>query len=550
MFKKRPSKLKSEKELKRKIISRVIFIVLLSSIVYSVIIIKLYQVQIIRHEYYSKKYKEQSGKKITIYAPKGNIYDRKYCKLAENIGLNYAFGVNTRFVKDKNDLSKRISEITGKDKEIYVKELNSKEGFVWVINNLTEKQKNRVLYVLNEEESSAASFKLTANRVYPQGRIAGQIIGYTDIDGKGLSGIEKEFWNELTGTDGWEYIYKDAKQKKSFSTEVNKREPIPGNSVVLTIDDKYQAIAEDELEKAVIKWKAKKGVVIVMEPKSGEILAMTSFPNFDPNKAGDYDPFDRKNKAITDMYEPGSTFKGISAAVLFDENAVSEEDMFFCSNKGYVLGKRTIGDSHENENEWMSFKDVIGQSSNVGTLQAILKLDKDRYYKYLRDFGFGNKTDIELTGEVKGNLRKARSWSQTTMPTMSFGQGISVTPLQLISAYCSIANGGCLVKPMIVKGIIDKDNKILKKYDTQVIRRVISEETSLRVRKLLRYAVENGTGSNAEISGFKVAGKTGTSQKVDEKTRLYSNKNYDASFIGMAPYDDPALLCLVILDSP
>ena len=532
----------------RKHYSRLIFLFSLSIIAYSMIVLKLYDTQITKHDHYSKKYTRQSKKKITVYAPKGNIYDRKYSKLAENIGINYAFGVNTRVVKDRSDLAKRVASITGRDKKTYKDILFSKSGFVWVDKKLTEKEKGDVYSCLTNEEMSAASFESTVNRVYPQNRLAGQIIGYTDIDGKGLSGIEKEFEKDLNGTDGWELVQQDGRLNKYYGTEISRKEPVPGNSIVLTIDNNYQRIAEDELYKAVEEWEAKKGTVIVMEPNSGEILAMASYPDYDPNRPGEFDHFNQKNKAITDVYEPGSTFKGISAAILFEEGKVDEEEVFFCSNEGYEIGKKRIKDSHENENEYMSFEDVIGQSSNIGTLQAMLRVERDKHYEYLRDFGFGNRTEVELTGEVNGRLRKVRKWSLTTQPTISFGQGITVTPLQLITAYCAIANGGNLVKPMIVKGVIDKTNRIVKKYDPVKVRKVISEQTSERVRNILRYAVVSGTGSNADIEGLKVAGKTGTSQKVIDKK--YSKTDYDASFIGMVPFDDPKLVCLVIIDSP
>jgi cell division protein FtsI/penicillin-binding protein 2 len=539
---------KNDKTVDKKLRSRVLFIIILSIIAYSVIISKLYIVQVMNHDYYAKKYKEQSRRKITLFSPKGIIYDRKYHKLAENIGFNLAFGINTKYVKNKKDLAKRISNITGADSERYMKALNSKTGFVWVANDLTEKERSQVLGILTEEESSAASFDVTPNRIYPQGKTAGQILGYIDIDGKGLSGIEKEYSDNLSGKDGWEYIFKDGKQKKSFGPELNKKDPVPGNSVVLTIDDNYQTIVEDELAKAVTEWKGQKGVAIVMEPNSGEILAMASYPDFDPNKPGDYDPFARKNKAITDFYEPGSTFKTLSTAILFEENLVNETDMFFCSNNGYRIGSRVIKDSHKNPVENMNFMDVIANSSNIGTLQAMMRLDKQKHYEYLRDFGFGNKTEIGLIGEVKGYLLKPGKWSQTTQPTISFGQGISVTPLQLVTAYAAIANGGNLVKPMIVKGIIDKDNNIVKKFEPFKVRRVISQKTSERVRKVLRYVVENGTGKGAEIPGLKIGGKTGTSQKVVAGS--YSKNCYDASFIGMVPYDDPKLICYVMVDTP
>ncbi len=538
----------SGSNVERKHYSRLIFLFTLSMIAYCSIALKLYDTQITRHDQYSKRYTEQSKKKITVFAPKGNIYDRKYSKLAENIGINYAFGVNTRVVKNKNDLAGRVSLITGRDKKKYSDILGSKSGFVWVDNRLTEKEKCDIYSCLTNEEKSAASFKSTANRIYPQNKLAGQIIGYTDIDGKGLTGIEREFEEQLNGTDGWELVHQDGRLNKYYGAEISKKEPVPGNSVVLTIDDNYQRIAEDELAKAVTEWSARKGVVVVMEPNTGEILAMSSYPDFDPNRPGEFDAFNRKNKVITDVYEPGSTFKGISASILFEEGKVDENEIFFCSNDGYEIGKRKIKDSHKNENEYMSFNDVIGQSSNVGTLQAMLRLDKNRHFEYLRDFGFGTRTEIELTGEVNGYLMKARDWSLTTQPTISFGQGITVTPLQLITAYCAIANGGTLLKPMIVKGVIDRSNRIVSKNEPVKIRRVISERTSERVRNLLRYAVVNGTGSKAEIEGLNVAGKTGTSQKVVEGK--YSKTSYDASFIGMVPYDDPRLVCLVMLDSP
>lgn len=544
----KPSIHNNGKVLERKNISRIFLAASLSILLYLIIAFKLFNIQIIQHDEYAQKYKKQSRKKITIFAPKGNIYDRKYRKLAENIGMNYAFGLNTRNVTNKVGLAKRISSVTQKPYDEYLRSINSKDGFVWVANDLSEKERGEVLNILTEQESSAAAFRLTPNRVYPQGKTASQIIGYINVDGEGLSGIEKEFGDYLTGQDGWEYIYKDAKQKRSFGTDLIKKQPLPGNSVVLTIDDTFQAIAEDELSRAVEKWKAQKGIVIIMEPRSGEILAMTSYPDFDPNKPGDYEAFARKNKAITDTYEPGSTFKTLTAAILFEEGLVKEDDEFFCDNEGYLVGKRRINDSHKNEVELMKFKDVIGQSSNVGTVKATEPLDKAKHYAYLRDFGFGNRTDIELTGEVKGLLPKLRSWSLTTQPTLSFGQGISVTPLQLITAYSAIANGGDLVKPMIVKGIIDKDNRIVKKYESRIIRKVISSKTAERTREILRYVVENGTGTNAEIEGLKPGGKTGTSQKVIDGR--YSGRFYDASFIGMVPYDDPALVCLVMLDSP
>ena len=532
----------------RKNISRVFFAGCTGLLLYFIIIVKLINVQIINHSRYSERYSAQSRKRMIVYAPKGNIYDRRYRTLSENIGMNYAFGINTRAVEDKAGLSKRIAQITGGDHRNYLKGLNSRNGFLWLTQNLTEKQKNDILRALTERESFAASFRLTPNRVYPNGRTASHIIGYTNIDGEGLSGIEKEFCEQLTGIDGWEYIYRDAMQNRSYGSVNLKKEPEPGHSIVLTIDQSYQAIAEDELKKAVERWKAEKGVVILMEPNSGEIMAMAGYPDFDPNDPGRFDPSARKATPVTDMYEPGSTFKTLTSAMLFEENLLREDDEFFCDNKGIMIGRRRIRDSHENEEELMKYKDVFAESSNIGTLLAASRLDKAKHFSFLRAFGFGSRTDIELTGEVSGMFPRLRNWSLTTQPTISFGQGISVTPLQMAVAYSAIANGGTLLKPMIVKGIIDKDNRVVKKYDVQPVRRVIGASAAQRTRNLLRYAVENGTGRNAEIEGLRVGGKTGTSQKVVDGS--YSSRFYDASFIGIVPYDDPKLVCLVLISSP
>ncbi|MCK5759739.1 MAG: hypothetical protein KAH33_00495 [Candidatus Delongbacteria bacterium] len=546
---KRHRRIKFTNELpKRKHRSRVVLINLFFVISFLVIIVKLYNIQIIKHGTYAKTYKEQSREKITIFAPKGNIYDRNYNKLAENIGLDYTFGINTKKVKSCKGLAKRISKITGKNYKTYYRTLRSKKGFVWVTRKLSEKERKDISKILTKEEKLVAFFKITANRVYPQGKVAGQIVGYTNIDGKGMSGIEKEFDEYLTGENGWEYRYRDGKNKKSFSSNIQRKLPGAGNSVILTIDYNYQAIVEEELENAVKEWKAKKAVGVIMDPQTGEILAMSSYPNFDPNHPGDYGAYERKNKAITDIYEPGSTFKGLTAGMLFEEDLVDEEEMFFCSNEGIQIGKTIIKDSHKNEEENMTFREVVAHSSNVGTVKAVLKMDDSKFYEYLRSFGFGDRTDVKLTGEVKGLLPKLRKWSKTSKPTMSFGQGVSVTPLQLISSYCALANGGNLLKPMLVKGIIDKNNKVIEKYDPQIIRQVFSEKTASRVRKMLRGVVEYGSAPKAEISGLRIAGKTGTSQKVVDGK--YSKEDYDASFIGMVPYDDPRLVCLVVIDSP
>jgi len=291
------------------------------------IVIKLFKVQVLNHEYYATLAQKQTRKKVTVFAPRGNIYDRNGVIMAENIGENYAFGINSRKVKNKKDLAKRISAVTGTKYTKYYQKMKKKKGFIWVERNLTKSQRKQILKSLTIDESYAASFKITPNRIYPLGRNGGQIIGYVDLDGKGVSGIEKIYDNYLQGINGWEYIFKDAKQNKSFNIDIKGKRPQSGQNVVLTIDKNYQTIVEEELESAVKEWQAKKAIAIVLEPYTGEIMAMSSFPNFDPNDPGASDPFARKNKAITDVYEPGSTFKALSAAMLLEEGKVKKQTL-------------------------------------------------------------------------------------------------------------------------------------------------------------------------------------------------------------------------------
>lgn len=514
-----------------------------------VILVRLYNVQVVKHEYYSKKAESQVKKYIKIRAPRGKIYDRNFNVVAENVGESYYFGINTKKVTNKKDLAKRLAKITGEKYKKYEKALKSKKGFVWVCKGLDGQQKKEILSVLNSDESYAASFNVVPNRIYPYGYVGGQVLGYTGVDGEGLDGVELYFNEKLEGEEGWEYVWKDAMQRKTYSTGYNRKEPKEGNSLVLTIDKDFQAIVEDELENAVTKWKAKKASCVVVDPHSGEVLALASYPNFDPNRPGDFDPASIKNKAITDIYEPGSTLKTIAAAALLEEGLTKESEVFFCDNDGLKIGSRTIKDSHKHENENLTFHDVLVQSSNVGIAKAIARMSDEDFYTHLRSFGFGERTDLPIKGEVSGTLWKIKHWNKLTKANMSFGQGISATPLQVAMAYCAIANGGRFVRPLLVKGILDDKNEVIEEFETIEIRRVISESTSKRIRNILKDVVtEEGTAPEACVTGISVAGKTGTSQKAIKGG--YSRTDYDASFAGFFPHDNPQVVCVVVVDTP
>ncbi len=516
-----------------------------------IIIIRLFQVQVIDHDKYQALYKRQGREKINVYAKRGCIYDRNYKVLAKNTGVKYTFGINLNKVKDKVGLAKRLASVTDQKKEKYYRsKIKGAKGFKWIAHDLKSSQKEEILKILTKDESAVSSFKATPSRAYPMKEVGAQILGFTDLEGEGVMGIESTMEKFLKGEDGFEFVYKDAKDNLSYHRG-RKKDPINGNNVVLTIDAESQQIVEDELEKAVKKWKAKKGTAVVLSPKTGEILALSSYPSFDPNCYFDFSAGERKNKAITDIYEPGSTIKSISAAMLLEEGKVKETDVFFCDNKGVKIlpNRRPIKDSHKNKNEYLTFNQVLAKSSNVGIVKAVSKLSDKKFYEYLRSFGFGYKTDIDLTGEVSGILPPKKNWSAFSKPTMSFGQGMSATILQVAMAYGALANGGTLLKPMLVKGIVAEDGHIIKKNEPDTIRQVISKKTAARVRKMLSAVVEEGgTAKEAYIENLNVCGKTGTSQKVINGN--YSRRYYDASFAGMLPYQNPEIVCVVVIDSP
>ncbi|MBN1971377.1 MAG: penicillin-binding protein 2 [Candidatus Delongbacteria bacterium] len=523
-----------------------VFIILLGFSLFFAVY-KLYDVQIVKHEYYSKLYHDQAVDSNKISAPRGIIYDRRGVVLAENSGELFKFGIRSSVVDDVNSFAEKISSITGETKNKYIERLD-RSGFVYLEEAITSVTKEKIFESLTGKESSGVSFTSYRERIYPKGKLACHVLGYVDSKNRGKEGIEKTLDEHLTGVDGYEFARKSARNNITTSIFQNSTEPEAGDNVILTIDNKIQKIAQDELKKCVEKWKAKKASCIVADPKTGEILVMASYPDFDPNEPSD-DAFARKNKTITDVYEPGSVMKSITAAMLINENLVKEDDYFFCSNSGIKIAGATIRDSHHNKIENMSFKSVLAQSSNVGTVSASMRITEDKFFTYLRSFGFGNRTNINITGESEGILPRVSSWSALSKPTMSFGQGISSTILQVTMAYCVLANGGNLLEPQIVKAFLHSDDS-KEIVSPRIIRRdIITPETAMRVRKMLTEVVtDEGTAKEAFVEGLHVCGKTGTSQKVVDGR--YSDKYYDASFVGMFPYEDPKYVITVVVDSP
>ena len=385
-------------------------------------------------------------------------------------------------------------------------------------------------------------------RFYPHGRMAASVIGFAGIDSQGLEGIELAYDRYLRGPTAEMSVERDARGRKFLAAGLDGEMPRQGANVTLTLDSSLQYVAERELDRRVAETRAKGGLVLMLDPRRGEILALAQNPAFDPNRRIGIAPELRRNRAVADAYEPGSTMKGLLAAAALEHRSVTVADRFFCENGHYGFAGHTIHDHHGYG--WLTFPEILQVSSNIGATKVGERLGAKAYYQTLRAFGVGAPTGVDLAGEQAGILRPLLAWKPIDLATASFGQGVAVTPLQLAAAYAALANGGILMRPYIVKRIVDENGEELVANQPTVVRRVVSEATAEQVTKILEGVIAaKGTAPLAAVPGLKIAGKTGTAQKVDFDRGGYSRGRI-ASFVGYFPADDPQLVMLVIIDEP
>ena len=427
--------------------------------------------------------------------------------------------------------------------------LEQKKRFVWIARRLDPSLANQ-LKALN---LPGVFVQPEMRRFCPEESLAAHTLGVTSDEQNGLSGIELTAENWLSGK-GMPFLFKQWPLKKTERTPAHDNQDWPAHSLILTIDRTLQTIVEQELAVQMKLSQPKSGTVIVQDPQTGEILAMASAPTFNPNLWGvpnapeSYGSDTLRNPNVEGVMEPGSTFKMVTAAAALEEHKVTPTDMFFCENGLWKIAGRTIHD-HEKEG-WISFTDVISHSSNIGTSKVAIRLGEKNLYRYARAFGFGMASGVGLPGDGTGILREPSQWHSSSLENISFGQEVGVTPLQMVNAYSALANGGQLLEPRLYKGYID-DGAHYREWETRrVVRRVISPKTAVTLREILRHVVEDGTGKAAQVSGFTVAGKTGTAQKFDTVTHQYQADRYLASFVGMVPADHPRLVVGVFLDEP
>jgi len=523
--------------------TRLNFVFYLFIFLLSLLLIRVLYLQLAKAYNFILLAKKQHTAIIEFQPTRGTIYDRNMRPLAVSVNLDSIFA-NAREIENKKAVAKKLASITGQSEQFIYGRINRDKGFVWIKRKLSpaEVEKVKALKIKGIE------FFRESKRVYPNNSLASQIVGYAGTDNKGLEGLELKYDSCLKGTPGYKATFRDARRREIASFEYEYYPSVDGLNLVLTIDDIIQHIAERELDWAVKQFHPIGACIIVMDPKTGDILAMSNRPTYDLNYFQRAGADSRRNRAVTDMYEPGSIFKIVTASAALEEKAVGLNDRFFCENGAWNHGGGKILHDHK-PHGWLTFRQVIEKSSNIGTVKVALKLGGNDLYAYIKKFGFGDMTGIELPGEVGGFVRPVSRWSGTSMYAIPMGQEVSVSPLQMACAMSVIANGGKLMKPRVIRSIQDKHGEMIEEFEPAVVREVISPGTSATMRDILSGVVADGTGQLAKVEGYNVAGKTGTSQKV-EPNGTYSHTKFIASFVGFAPAKDPKIVVVVMLDQP
>lgn len=504
------------------------------------VIFRLFLIMFIEHEVYLQRATMQQVKREDIIPKRGNIYDRKGRDLAISLEKDSLF-IDPLQIKGQ-DTVKLLSNYINFNYDEVINGTEKSRRFVWIKRKLDDEVSQKI----KELKLEGVGLITEHTRYYPKGYIASHIIGFVNIDEEGMEGLEHYYDQYLKAQKYSKVVLRDGAGKKL--SDGNYIE-IRGNDIFITIDEGLQYIVEKYLDEAVNKWQASSATAIMMEPYTGEILALANRPSYNPNNIKNIKNLSvLRNRSITDLYEPGSTFKIVTASAALEEKVVKTSTKIDCSLGFIEVGGKKIKDVHRNG--VLTFEEVIQKSSNVGTIKIAMMLGRERLYKYVKKFGFGEKTEIDLPGEVSGYVRPVNKWSGTSIGAIPIGQEVAVTALQVLRAYSAIANGGYLVKPFIVSEIRSPDGNIL--YKAVIKReRILSENTALTMREILKKVTqEGGTAKTAKVEGNNVAGKTGTAQKYDPKTGRYSKDKFISSFVGFIPAEAPRIALIVVIHDP
>ncbi len=519
----------------------VVCIFLFSGFIYSIGF--LIFIQIFRADFLSGLAQRQHEHSMVLEPRRGTIYDRNMRALAINLPV-YSVYANARAMHQEHDIDEvvdRLSSLFHMDPKLIRNKLNKDKYFVWIARKVPQE----MYLTIKNLKLPGIGFIKESKRFYPNQTLASHLIGFAGLDNNGLDGLERDYDKYLKGQPGHAIILRDA-HSRELMFDKGYIPPVDGFSVVLTIDETIQYIAERALDRMYKKYNCKGASIIVMDPRTGEILAFANRPTYNLEEASHSTPESRTDRAIVFTFEPGSVFKIVTASAALQEGVISENSMINCEHGAYRVANHILHD-HEPLG-LITFKQVIEQSSNIGTTKVAQRLGARRVYNYAHHFRFGIRTGIDLPGEAEGILKPVSRWSKTSIGAIPIGQEVTVTPIQLMGAIAAIANDGIYMRPFVVKYIKDAQGQIIREKSPQILDRVISKMTSERMKGILKGVVDEGTGTKAAIPGVTVAGKTGTAQKVVGGS--YSHSHFYATFAGFAPVDNPRLAAVVVFDDP
>jgi cell division protein FtsI (penicillin-binding protein 3) len=537
----------------------------------SLIVSKLFWLQIVRHKEFSEKAQKQQEHTFEVAPRRGVLYDRNLRELAMTVQADSVFAVPSE-IEDKNATVHALAQVvhtapedTWTTEDQILERVNASRGFAWIARRLSPEAAAKVK-ALNLK---GIYFQKEFQRFYPDSRIAAQVLGYVGVDDNGLGGMEQKFDGRLHGEPGRMYAAMDARRHVMGSTE---REPEPGENLVLSIDENIQFIAEKALDAAMQRTRADDGTVVIQDVHTGQILALAIRPTFDPNDFRHTTPALLRDHAVSDVYEPGSTFKLATYASALDLGIVKPDDKIDCQGGAITFNGRTIHDDKSDHFGVITVHEALEHSSDVAAVKLALRMGPDRFYQYIRNFGFGSRSGVELPGETRGLLRPPPKWGSTSIGSIAIGQEVAVTPIQLVSMVSTIANGGIYLPPHVLLTTQDPNSRepgrIAGQQSTQLAafpfhageelpnplptgaHRVISTMTAAEMRKMMEGVVLYGTGKAAQLNGYSSGGKTGTAQKIDPATHTYSKTMHFASFAGIAPVNSPVIAVAVVLDDP
>jgi len=521
---------------------RLLFVFSIMFLLAGLILYRAVEFQIIKREELQQKLLKQRETIVKLVPRRGRILDSRNNEIAVSVKVGSVFA-HPRLISDKNGVARTIAGIIGMDVKDVKKIISKDKSFVWVKRQIPEEQAEEIRKMKIPGIDVVWEYK----RYYPNKELASSLIGFTGWDSQGLEGIEYHFDSYLRSEPEYLYAEKDAYGEEIILEPWEK--PLSGNDIILTIDTNIQFVVEDEILKVGESTRAKNAIGIVMDVTTGAILAMAQYPGFNPNSFKEYSSSRWRDLAVSGIFEPGSTFKIFLVAGALQSGIIRPETVIDCENGEFRISNDVVIHDVKKYSS-LTVEDIIAYSSNIGAAKIAQKLGKEKYIQYINSFGFGSKTGIELPAEEDGLLRTVKKTTEVDNMIMGFGQGISVTPIQLITAFNAIVNDGILVKPFVVRSILSPEGQIIYNYLPQEGVRVVSEKVARQVRRMMAKVVQYGTGQSANISGYGSGGKTGTSQKIDPVTGSYSYEKFTSYFIGFTPLNSPRVSILIIVDEP